>query len=606
MPLSSRPDVTAQAEPQRESVEDRLRRLISANESLGAKIAEHLASEESWQSERTLFRAMIDQVPDYLFVKDRGSRFVLANRAVAEDLGLSPKDLIGKTDFDLHPPALAARFFADDQGVIERQEPLIDIEEFVVDSSGRQKHLLTSKLPLRNEKGEVVGMVGISRDVTDRKRAEDQIHHMAHHDALTGLPNRTLLLDRLGQALRHASRAKSTLTVVFIDLDNFKSVNDSLGHAAGDMLLKTIAGRLVGAVRDTDTVARLGGDELVLLICDDDERGTLALKILERARQAIGEPVTVNGHALHVSASIGLASFPEDASDAETLLKHADLAMYQAKARGRDNVQAYAPWMDQAAYEKRVLIDGIRRGLIKGEFSIEYQPQIDLRQGRIIAVEALVRWNHPELGLIMPDRFIGLAEESGSIIALGEWVLREACRQNKAWQTAGAGHVTVCVNVSARQFTDPTWVDRVQAALKDSGLEPRYLELEVTESLLMRDVDSAVAIMKRLQALGVGLAIDDFGTGYSSLSALKNFPVSRLKIDRSFIGGEQSDRSIAKAVISLGQQLNLKVIAEGVETEEQAEFLANSQCDEVQGFHFCKPLDGEAIGRMLTRQTDKD
>lgn len=545
---------------------------------------------------------MIDQVPDYLFVKDRGSRFVLANRAVAEDLGLSPKELIGKTDFDLHPPALAARFFADEQGVIERQQPLIDIEEFVVDAAGHQKHLLTSKLPLRDDNGAVVGIVGISRDVTDRKRAEDQIHHMAHHDALTGLPNRTLLLDRLGQALRQAARSKTTLTVVFIDLDNFKTVNDSLGHAAGDALLKTIAGRLVRTVRNTDTVARLGGDELVLLIGDDDERGAVAHKMLDRVRKAISEPVTINGHAFHVSASVGLATSPGDGEEPEALLKHADLAMYQAKAKGRDNVQAYAPWMDEAAYEKRLLIDGIRRGLSEGEFNIAYQPQVDLRQNRIIAVEALVRWNHPQLGLIMPERFIGLAEESGSIIALGEWVLREACRQNKAWQEIGTDHVTVCVNVSPRQFTDPTWVDRVQSALKDSGLEPRYLELEVTESLLMRDVDSAVTIMKRLQALGVGLAIDDFGTGYSSLSALKNFPVSRLKIDRSFIRGEASDRSIAKAVISLGQQLNLKVIAEGVETEEQVDFLTSSQCDEVQGFHFSKPVDPESIVALLTRQ----
>ena len=586
-----------------EPVEEQLRRLISANEALQRELSEHLASAGDWRSQRTLFRAMIDQVPDYLFVKDRESRFVLANRAVAEDLGLTHEALLGRTDFDLHPPALAARFFADEQRVIAEHEPLLDIEEFVVDTAGHQKHLLTSKIPLRDDAGEVVGIVGISRDVTERKRAEEQIHHMAHHDALTGLPNRVLLLDRLGQALRQAARNKTTVSVIFIDLDNFKTVNDSLGHAAGDQLLKAIAERLVNALRDTDTVARLGGDEFVVLVCDDDDGRSVAKSLLERLHSAISQPIVVNGHAFHIASSIGLSTYPQDASEPETLLMNADLAMYQAKAKGRDNCQAYDPSMNETAYEKRVLIDGLRRGLARGEFSIVYQPQMDLRTGKIIAVEALARWNHPELGLVMPDRFIPLAEESGAIIALGEWVLGEACRQNKAWQNAGTEPITVGVNVSARQFHDPNWVDRVEAALKESGLDAHYLELELTESLLMHDVEYAVGIMKRLQGLGVALAIDDFGTGYSSLSALKSFPVTRLKIDRSFIGGDQSDRSIAKAVISLGQQLNLKVIAEGVETDEQVAFLTDNKCDEVQGFHFSRPVESDALAAMLTKRS---
>ena len=587
-----------------ESIEAQLHRLISVHEELQRQFDERTRSKDEWGSERTLFRAMIDQVPDYLFVKDSESRFVIANRAVAADLGQTPEGLIGKTDYDLHPPALAAKFFADEQGVIQSQQPMIDIEEFVVDVAGHQKFLSTSKLPLRNDAGEVIGIVGISRDVTERKRAEDQIHHMAHHDSLTGLPNRVLLLDRLGQAFRQALQKKATVTVIFVDLDNFKTVNDSLGHAAGDTLLKTVAERMVNAVRDTDTVARLGGDEFVVLISSDDDG--LAATLLNRVRSAISEPVLVNGHAFHVGSSIGVSTFPQDASDPETLLTNADIAMYRAKQIGRDNVQFYVPSMNEAAHEKRILLEGLRRGIALQEFAVVYQPQVDLRTGRIIAVEALARWNHPEMGLVLPNRFIPLAEESGAIVPLGEWVLREACRQNRAWQAAGMEPITVAVNVSARQFREANWVARVQAALRETGLDPQYLELELTESLLMHDVEYAVSTMRRLQEIGVGLAIDDFGTGYSSLSALKNFPVTRLKIDQSFIRclpDDENDRSIAKAVIALGQQLNLKVIAEGVETDAQLSFLTKNKCDEIQGFHFSKPVDSSIVADMLRNQS---
>jgi diguanylate cyclase (GGDEF)-like protein/PAS domain S-box-containing protein len=593
------------AQPAPGMIDVRLSRLVSANEGLQAEIANHLASQKNWTAERALFRAMIDQVPDYLFVKDTQSRFVVANRAVAADLGLPPEELIGKTDFELHPAELAARFFADEQRVISSGQPMLDIEEFVVGVLGDKKWLSTTKVPLRDELNEIVGIVGISRDVTERKRAEDQIHFMAHHDALTGLPNRTLLRDRLSQALLQATRSDFRVTVIFIDLDNFKIVNDSLGHNAGDTLLRTLASRMVECVRATDTVVRLGGDEFVVLLIDQPDNPGVG-PTLDRIQAAIREPVPVEGQLVHVTCSVGVAASPEDGTDADVLLMNADIAMYRAKEKGRDNVQLYAAEMNAAARERRALQEGLRAGLEREEFKLVYQPQVDLRSGRIFAVEALARWNHPELGSVTPQRFIPVAEESGLIVRLGDWVLREACRQNKAWQDAGIPPITVCVNVSARQFREKAWVRRVGDALRETGLEPKYLELELTESMLMQDMAHAIVTMQELQAIGVQFAIDDFGTGYSSLSALKHFPVARLKMDQSFIRNlphDANDRNIATAVISLGQKLNMRVIAEGVEGDEQLAFLREHQCDEVQGYVFSRPVDPDAFAAMMHDQT---
>ena len=569
-------------------------------------ITERKRAEQDLKAERALFRAMIDQVPDYLFVKDTGSRFVVVNRAVAADLGLEPDDLMGKTDFELHRHELAAKFFADEQKVISSGEALIDIEEYVVDPSGNKQWLSTSKVPLRNDKNEVIGIVGISRNVSERKRAEDQIHFMALHDVLTGLPNRYLLMDRLTQALLQAQRSSARATVIFIDLDNFKLVNDSLGHNAGDTLLKVVAERMIRCVRATDTVARLGGDEFVVLLIDQTDGPAVTSAILDKIRAAIAVPIPIEGQQFHVTCSIGVAAFPGDGANPETLLMNADVAMYKAKESGRDNCQFYTTEMDEAAYERRLLQEGLREAIANDEFELVYQPQVDLRTGGIFAVEALVRWRHPKLGVILPSKFIPLAEESGLIVPLGDWVLREACRQNKAWQDAGIAPISVCVNVSARQFREKSWAKRVADTLRETGLGPKYLELELTESMLMQDVPGAIAAMRELGALGVHFSIDDFGTGYSSLSALKSFPVARLKIDQSFVrnlSGDVNDRKIARAVISLGQKLNMKVIAEGVETDEQLAFLQESECDEIQGYHFSKPVGSEAVAAMLHNQS---
>jgi len=747
--------------------------LLATVERLQAEFKDRSAAEAEWGAERKLLRAMVDHVPDYLFVKDLECRFVVVNKAVADIHGATDPDwLIGKTDFDLHTFDLASRFFAIERDIIQSGCPMIDMEEVVIEAlTGNKKWLSTSKVAMRNDQDEIVGLVGISRDVSVRKRAdllrdeqalvlemiamnspleevldrlvrlmetqlqgvvgsillldadgshlkhgaapnlpavycraidgvaigpqvgscgtaayrrervivtdissdplwadykelaaqhglcscwstpilshqgavlgtfamysrqirapdafetdltemitriaaiaierklaEDQISFMAHHDILTGLPNRGLLKDRLVQAMLQTERHNPCVSVVFVDLDHFKSVNDSLGHAAGDQLLKIVAQRMVDCVRAIDAVVRLGGDEFVILLVDQPEGSDAISATLDKIRMAIAEPITIEGRPFHITCSMGVATYPHDGSDAETLLTNADAAMYKAKDAGRDGFQFFTAEMNTKVHERLALQDAMRDGIARSEFYLLYQPQVDLQSGRVFAVEALVRWKHPILGVISPMQFIPLAEETGLIVPLGDWVLNEACRQNKAWQDAGLAPVSVCVNVSARQFQDKRWTSHVTSALEDSGLEAKYLELELTESLVMRDVEQAIATMKELQVLGVHFAIDDFGTGYSSLSALKSLPVCRLKIDQSFVrnlGEDEDDRTIAAAVISLGQRLNMKVIAEGVETDEQLTFLRDSHCDEVQGYHFSRPVDAKAIVTLLSKR----
>ena len=461
---------------------------------------------------------------------------------------------------------------------------------------------MTVREPIEAETRLIDFTTRIAGIAIERKLAEDQIHFMANHDVLTGLPNRALLEDRLSQAVLYAQRYERWVTVVFIDLDNFKLVNDTLGHNAGDELLKIVAGRMVECVRATDTVVRLGGDEFVIVLFDQPTNVDVISATLQKIRAAIAEPVQLGEHRLSATASIGIANYPKDGASPETLLANADAAMYRAKEFGRDNFQFYTPEFNTRAHEKFVLQEELRNALARSEFTLLYQPQVDLRSGRVFAVEALIRWQHPTRGMVAPNTFIPMAEETGLIVSIGDWVLHEACRQNKAWQDAGLPPLTVCVNVSARQFRERNLIGRVVNALKDSGLEAGYLELEVTESLIMQDTELAVATMNELQGLGVQISIDDFGTGYSSLSALKTFPVARLKIDKSFINDlatDESDQAVASAVISLGQNLNLRVIAEGVETDDQVAFLRRNNCDEMQGYHFSKPISAQDLETLL-------
>ncbi|MCY0389473.1 EAL domain-containing protein [Robbsia sp. Bb-Pol-6] len=436
----------------------------------------------------------------------------------------------------------------------------------------------------------------------ERSQAEARIHHMATHDALTGLPNRALLADRLDQVLLQAQRYERGVTVVFIDLDNFKLINDSLGHHAGDDLLKQLASRMVNCLRRTDTVVRLGGDEFVIVLFNQEQGDENILPSIEKIREALLDPVDLAGQTYRVTCSMGLATYPADGADAETLLMNADAAMYRAKELGRNNYQFYTRNMNERIHEKLDLQSALRQAIANDEFTLLYQPQVDLKSERIFGVEALLRWEHPEKGTIMPGDFIPIAEETGLIVAIDEWVLRAACAQNKAWQDAGMPMLTMSVNVSGKQFLQSDWSTRVSNVLRETGLAACYLELEVSEAAIMQDIGAAIATMRALQAEGIRLAIDDFGAGYSSLTALAHYPVVRLKLDQAFVQalpGSADDSAIAREVIRLGQQFDLSVIAEGVENAAQSQFLRENDCHEMQGYHYSRPMPAAALEVLL-------
>jgi diguanylate cyclase (GGDEF)-like protein/PAS domain S-box-containing protein len=445
--------------------------------------------------------------------------------------------------------------------------------------------------------------VGTVLDMTAQKAAEAKIRELADFDVLTGLPNRRLLNDRIRQLLAAAERDETSFALLFLDLDHFKRINDSLGHSVGDELLCAVASRLAGAVRKIDTLARLGGDEFILAL-----PGIHAASAIDVARRLVEEcnvPFVVAGHDLTVTPSVGVAMCPQDGKDVETLLRNADAAMYKAKELGRNTFQFYAAEMNTATLERLMLESSLRRAVKQQEFELHYQPLVSLQSGLIIGVEALIRWRHPELGLIMPDRFIQVAEDTGLINPLGDWVLCEACRQAQAWIDAGLPPLIMAVNVAPVQFRQAGFVEAVAGALASSGLEPALLELEVTERTVMHDADIHIGTLTALHRMGVELSIDDFGTGYSSLAYLKRFPVSKLKIDRSFVRDletDADDQAIASTIVSMGRNLRLTVLAEGVETREQLALLRGMDCDMAQGFLFSRALPGDKIIGLLIQQ----
>ncbi len=457
--------------------------------------------------------------------------------------------------------------------------------------------------PVRDESGKVTNFLGIINDITERKQYEEQLEYHAGHDTLTGLPNRNLLADRIGQALSYAGRYRRMVAVLFADLDNFKFINDSLGHDTGDQLLKIATGRLLQCVRSIDTVARHGGDEFVVVI-PDIAKSEEAADVARRIQDAVCRPFEVGGHELVVSCSIGISVFPRDGTDSGTLLKNADVAMYRAKEQGRNNFQFYTAELNEKAVARMTMEKHLRRALERGEFLLHYQPQVDVKVGRIIGAEALLRWQNPELGFILPERFIPLAEDTGLIVPIGEWVLKAACEQNMKWQDAGLPPLLMAVNLSPRHFRRVRLVETVDSILRETGLDPRFLDLEIIESLLLNDVENAIVTLRKFKELGVLLTMDDFGTGYSSLGYLKRFPFDKIKIDRSFvrdITGDPGSAAIAGTIISLARNLDLRVIAEGVETEGQLEFLISHGCDEIQGFYFSYPLTADEFDRALRK-----
>jgi diguanylate cyclase (GGDEF)-like protein/PAS domain S-box-containing protein len=450
--------------------------------------------------------------------------------------------------------------------------------------------------------GDVAAAVwGVCRDITERKIAQHELYKLAHHDILTGLPNRVLLADRLQQAKALSHRMNSCFAVLFIDLDRFKIINDTLGHSVGDELLRLVAGRLKRTLRETDTVARIGGDEFIILltsVSDRDDVSVLADKILK----SLTLPFKLRDHELFVTTSLGICMFPEDDQDTEEMMKKADIAMYHAKTLGRNNAQFYSDDMDQNASRRFVISNSLRRGLEQNEFRVYYQPKIDVITGKIVSMEALVRWEHPELGLLSPVEFIQLAEENGLIMQLGEWVLKESCLQNVKWQNEGISDLRVAVNISGYQLQHTQLLAGIRSVLDETGMSPDLLELEITESVIMQNPESVVSVLSAFTELGIHISIDDFGTGYSSLAHLKRFSVNTLKIDKSFVRDvdlNSTDAAIATAIIAMGNSLKLNVIAEGVETQAQYDFLKENNCDQVQGYLFSRPLPAGEFTELL-------
>ena len=465
---------------------------------------------------------------------------------------------------------------------------------------GFESSIEDSAAPMHNAEGEITGAVIVFHDVSAARTAAMHVAHLAQYDGLTDLANRMLLTDRLTQTIALACRHRNRFAVLFLDLDRFKHINDSLGHAIGDQLLRSVAARLLASVRSSDSVSRLGGDEFVIVLSDVDSEGDATLGA-QKIIAALAEPHRIGDHDLHVTVSIGVSLYPDDGRDPETLITAADTAMYHAKKNGQNNYQFFGPEMNARAAARRSLEGGLRLAVRKNEFVLHYQPKVDLRTGTIIGAEALIRWPHQTRGLISPAQFIPIAEDCGLIGRIGQWVLREACRQARAWGDAGLPRVPVSVNISAIEFRDPHFLDSLGTILSETRLESRYLELELTESVLMDDAASSASVLQGIKDMGVQLAIDDFGTGYSSLSYLQQFPIDALKIDRSFVQGigHDSGSPIVSAVISMGRSLERRVIAEGVETQEQLDFLQRECCSEGQGFYFSLPLPAEQFAELL-------
>ena len=587
-------DVTARVE-----AETALQR---AHDELERRVAERT---ETLRQQEQFLRNVLDTDPNLIFVKDAQGVYTLANHALATLYGTTPAQMVGKTDADFNSTAQeVAGYQEDDREVIRAGRDKFIAAEMLTDSAGKAHWLQTVKRPLASPDGSVAHVLGISTDITARKEAEDQLTHQAFHDLLTDLPNRALLLNRLEQALARSARTGDAIGLLFVDLDNFKVINDSLGHKAGDLLLQTVAERLRGCVRPGDTVARLGGDEFVILL--EELSGTEeAQAVAERATAAIHQPLRLGERDVFPGASIGLTlTVLGDARTAGDLLRDADTAMYQAKLQGKGRYTLFDLSMNTRVQERLELEADMREAISNQEFVVHYQPIMDLQSGRLAGVEALVRWEHPTRGLISPAKFIPIAEETGLIVPLGRLVLRQACLQARRWQTdySDAHHLVMSVNLSIRQMMERDIVAQVAAILKESGLAPEYLKLEITESMMLHDTQATIQTMTALQGLGVRLAIDDFGTGYSSMSYLSQLPLNTLKIDRSFvnrIGVSGGDEAIVRAIISLARTLRLSVTCEGIETQEQFTYLQDLGCDMGQGYLMHKPLPAAKIEALL-------
>ncbi len=561
-----------------------------------------LALEQAYrtlEAEKQLNQTIIRSSPFAIYTRDREGIVTAWNPAAEKLFGWRAEQVLGRPLLSV--PVGRQRETVELRERVLRGESILDLEVQRQKADGTLFDLSTTLAPLRDASGAINGYLAIAADITARKSAERQVEFLAYRDVLTGLPNRLLLQDRFSQAVAHAERTQRRLALLFLDLDNFKTINDSLGHAVGDALLKEIALRLSECVRETDTISRQGGDEF-LIVLSDLSGSEAIVPVLLKIRERLQAPFLIDGHELATSASIGVALYPDDGRDFETLHQKADTAMYRAKDAGRNHYRFFDEQMNVEAVEHLRIKNGLRRALDRGEFELHYQPQIALHSGRVVGVEALLRWRHPEDGLIPPARFIPLAEDGGLIVPIGEWVLQEACRQAMAWRAQDLPPLVMAVNLSAVQFRRGELQTAIARVLQRTGFEPRLLELELTESIMIHDAEAVLAAVRQLKQLGVKFSIDDFGTGYSSLSYLKRFDVDKLKIDQGFVrdlARNPDDAAIVRAIIQMAAGLGLQTIAEGVEDVEALTMLRQYGCHEAQGFYFARPMEANSLADYL-------
>ncbi|MFO7570833.1 MAG: EAL domain-containing protein [Smithellaceae bacterium] len=564
-------------------------------------ITERKLMEESIRLSEERYRTIIDEMEEWYFEADINGNITFFNDNFARAVEHSQKDITGMNFQNLINPADIDAIYRLFHEIFKTGKSTKNFLYEFISPDGVVTSAEFSVFPKRDLADRVCGFRGVGHDITERKRTEERIQYLATHDSLTGLPNRLMFNQLLHHAIETAKRYKRQFAVLFIDLDRFKTINDSMGHEAGDQLLQEIAKRLTQTLRAVDVVARLGGDEFVILIeelSEPDQVKTVAGKILS----AVMKPVYIAGNECRVTTSIGVSIYPQDADNEQALMKNADIAMYFAKEEGKNNVQFYSEEIQSRSLEHLSIETNLRYALERDEFSLHYQAKVDFKTNAITGVEALIRWQSPSLGSVTPTQFIPVAEETGLIIPIGNWVIRTACAQNAAWQREGLPPVCMAVNLSLRQLTDIHLIDDIRAALADSGMDPELLELEITESMVMHNPVKVIAVLHEIKNLGVRLAIDDFGTGFSSLAQIKNFPVDTLKVDRSFIRNlpeDLEDKAITEAIIAMGKSLCLNVVAEGVETIEQEDFLREHFCDEMQGYFFSKPVSHEKFADLL-------
>lgn len=565
--------------------------------------------EDKLRESEQKYRSLVDSTDDSIYLVDSSCKYLFINKKHSSRIGAPSEEYLDRSYGDFHSPEVAAIFQRSVDEVFKTGRSM----QREYKSERDDQYFLQTLSPIRDHNGQIKAVTVVSKNITEHRRTEEQVRYLAYFDSLTGLPNRLFFRELLDKAVSLAKQHERLLAILFLDLDDFKRINDTLGHDIGDELLQAIGTRLMKSIRASDcitrtdenvvhaTLSRLGGDEFILLlteIADVQDAGLVARRLLD----IISEPYILKGHSVIITSSIGISLYPFDGDDSKNLLKNADLAMYHAKEKGKNNFRYYSESMKTSAFERLKLEEELNTALQNDQFSIHYQASLDARSRKIIGSEALIRWQHPEKALISPSGFIPTAEDTGQIVSIDEWVLRRACLQNKTWQKSGLEPIVVAVNLSTAHFENQKLIEMVKQALHDAQLDPKYLQLEITESKIMKNPVSAIASLNELKEMGIRIALDDFGTGHSSLSYLRQIPLDYVKIDRSFVGSIETsphDTTIIKSIIALAHSLNFRVIAEGVETEQQMNFLCEHACDQVQGFLFSRPVPAEEFSHIL-------